>query len=68
MGHDWIFEVLSDVKAYADRHGLVALAAKAEEALAVARAEIAAEQGDDGETGTDRPGRPGARGEPSRRN
>lgn len=41
MRHEWIFEVLRDMKAYALANGLPALALKAEEALRVARAEIA---------------------------
>lgn len=39
--HDWIFDVLSDLKAYALANGLPVIAAKADEALAVARAEVA---------------------------
>ena len=42
MGHDWVFDVLEDVKSYAALNGLPGLAAKADEALVVARAEIAA--------------------------
>jgi hypothetical protein len=42
MQHDWIFEVLADLQAYAARNGLPLLAAKADEALRVARAEIPA--------------------------
>jgi len=45
MRHDWIFDVLSDLKAYALAHGMTALAAKADEALEVARKEVA--QADD---------------------
>lgn len=41
--HDWVFEVLSDLKDYAERNGLPALATKVDETVAVARAEIAAE-------------------------
>lgn len=40
MSHEWIFEVLRDLKAYALANGLPALAAKAEEALRTAEAEI----------------------------
>jgi len=40
MPHDWIFDVLADLKIYAERNGLSATAAKAAEALIVARAEI----------------------------
>lgn len=42
MRHDWIFDVLRDLRAYAQTNGLPALAHKADEALRVARAEIAA--------------------------
>jgi hypothetical protein len=42
MNHDWIFEVLTDLHAYAEKNGLTATAASAAEALAVARDEIAA--------------------------
>ncbi len=45
MGHDWIFDVLEDLKTYAAANGLPALAAKAEEAVKVALAEIAAQDG-----------------------
>jgi len=41
MRHDWIFDVLSDLRAYAVANGMMALAAKADEALAVARDEVA---------------------------
>ena len=42
MRHDWIFDVLTDLRFYAQANGLTALARKAEETLQVARAEIAA--------------------------
>lgn len=42
MGHDWMFEVLADMKAYAERHGMSALAAKIAETEEVARADVAA--------------------------
>ncbi|MEY5037212.1 MAG: hypothetical protein RL472_318 [Pseudomonadota bacterium] len=42
MRHEWVFDVLRDLKAYAQSNGLPALAAKAEEALTIARAEIIA--------------------------
>lgn len=42
MRHDWIFDVLKDLRSYAHTNGLPALAAKADEALQVAKAEIAA--------------------------
>jgi hypothetical protein len=41
MGHDWIFDVLRDLRAYALTNDLPALAAKAEEALRVAEVEVA---------------------------
>ncbi|WP_103258784.1 hypothetical protein [Tabrizicola aquatica] len=43
MRHDWIFDVLSDLHAYADRNALAELAHKLEEALAVARWELGEE-------------------------
>lgn len=52
MRHDWIFEVLTDLHAYAEKNGLPAIAASAAEALVVARNEIAAlddTAGDDAE-------------------
>lgn len=54
MRHEWIFDVLSDLRLYAQSNGLPALALKAEEALRIARAEVAAnppaEAGQDGDT------------------
>lgn len=50
MRHQWIIDVLTDLKTYSQSHGMVALAQKAEEALRIAKAEIAA-QGDDGGNG-----------------
>lgn len=43
MPHDWICETLEDLKCYALANGLPALAAKVDEALQIARAEIIAE-------------------------
>lgn len=40
--HQWIFDVLTDLRRYALANGLPALARKAEEAIETARAEIAA--------------------------
>lgn len=40
MRHDWIFDVLRDLKTYAQANGFPALAAKADEALRIAGAEI----------------------------
>lgn len=51
MGHDWIFDVLADLRSYAEANGLTALAEKAAETLQVARAEIDAPVF--GETGQD---------------
>lgn len=45
MGHEWIFDVLEDLRSYAAKNGLTALVAKTEEALAVAEAEIGARAG-----------------------
>jgi hypothetical protein len=42
MGYDWIFDVLADLKAFAQANGLPGLAAKADEALKVAAEEVAA--------------------------
>lgn len=42
MHHDWIFDVLEDLRSYALMNGLTATAAQAEAALRVARAEVAA--------------------------
>jgi hypothetical protein len=42
MGHDWLFEVLDDMKVYAERHGMSDLAAKIDETREVARREVAA--------------------------
>ena len=43
MGHDWVFDMLRDLQAYALANGLPALAAKAGETLQVAEVEIAAQ-------------------------
>ena len=40
MRHEWMFEVLRDLKAYALANGLPAVAAKAEETLQAARIEV----------------------------
>jgi len=45
MAHDWVFDVLEDLKAYALANGLKQLAQKAEEALHVASDEVAAQNG-----------------------
>lgn len=41
MRHDWVFDVLDDLRTYALSNGLPRTAAKVVEALAVARDEIA---------------------------
>ncbi|MFN3938811.1 MAG: hypothetical protein ACK4KW_14690 [Gemmobacter sp.] len=45
MRHFWIIEVLADLAGFARANDMPRLAAKAEEALNVARAEIAARAG-----------------------
>ena len=44
MGNDWVFDVLADLKSFAAANGLPRLAAKADEALKVAQAEIATQR------------------------
>ncbi|MDZ4134151.1 MAG: hypothetical protein U1D06_00970 [Paracoccaceae bacterium] len=41
MRHDWIFDVLSDLLSYSQKNSLPALANRVEDALRVARAELA---------------------------
>jgi hypothetical protein len=55
MRHDWIFDVLKDLHSYAQSNGLPALALKADEAMRVAQAEVAAcpASGPAAEGGTD---------------
>jgi hypothetical protein len=48
MRHDWIFEVLTDLRSYALKNGLPALAARVEDTMQLARAEIAAQEAQDG--------------------
>ncbi len=45
MGHDWMFEVLADMRAYAERHGMRDLALKIDETAEVARREVSAAGG-----------------------
>lgn len=52
MRHDWIFEVLNDLRSYAQKNDLPALAEQAERTLRIARAEIAA-RGSDPDQGND---------------
>ncbi|MFN4157744.1 MAG: hypothetical protein ACK4GO_04995 [Gemmobacter sp.] len=62
MRHDWIFDVLNDLRSYAIRNDLPALAEQAERTLRVARAEIASLAGpgtdDDDEGGAPPASRP----------
>ncbi|MCU0902531.1 MAG: hypothetical protein MUE83_01475 [Tabrizicola sp.] len=44
MRHDWVFDVLSDLLAYATENGLPGLAARVTEAMDEARREIAAQE------------------------
>lgn len=45
MQHDWILDVLADLKAYAVKNGLTALAHELDEATLIAAAESASVQG-----------------------
>lgn len=47
MRHDWIFEVLQDLRSYAERNGLPAVAESVADTLRVAQDEIAAKDEDD---------------------
>jgi hypothetical protein len=51
MGHDWVFDVLRDLKVYALANGFAGLAVKVEEALVIADQEIMPQAG----PGTKRP-------------
>ncbi len=51
MRHDWIFDVLSDLRVYALRNDLPVTAEGAEKLLRLARAELAARPDDDGGDG-----------------
>ncbi|MBN8630548.1 MAG: hypothetical protein J0L76_06800 [Rhodobacterales bacterium] len=42
MRHDWVFDVLSDLLAYATKNGLPRLASKVSETIDEARSELAA--------------------------
>ena len=53
MRHDWIIDVLRNMKDYAHMNGLPALALKVEEALRTAEAEIAASDSGAGGSGPD---------------
>ena len=57
MGHDWVFDVLKDLRAYALSNDLPDLAQKVEEALRAAELEIGKTPQSDGN-------RPGTKGLP----
>jgi hypothetical protein len=40
MAHEWIFDVLQDMRSYSHKNGLAALAVQLDETLRVARTEI----------------------------
>jgi hypothetical protein len=46
MGFEWIFDVLKDLKSFASDNGMPDLANKADEAMATAKAELAARHAD----------------------
>lgn len=50
MRHDWIFDVLNDLRSYALQNDLPALAEQAERTLRIARAEIASLTHEENET------------------
>lgn len=45
MAHDWILDVLADLKTYATKNGLSALADELDEATLIAATEIASAEG-----------------------
>ena len=45
MGHDWVFDVLRDLKVYALANGFTGLAGKVDEALVIAGDEIMPQPG-----------------------
>lgn len=66
MRHDWIIDVLHDLRAYALKNRLPVLAERTEDLLAVAVAEIAARRANDDEAGGGQngPGGPPPQGMP----
>ena len=48
MGHDWVFDVLRDLRAYALANGFSGLASNVEEALLIAGDEILPQLGQPG--------------------
>lgn len=53
MRHDWIIDVLADLRSYAERNALPATARAAADALAVARAELVPLRAVKGDGGSD---------------
>jgi predicted transcriptional regulator len=51
-GHDWIIDVLEDLRTYAKSNGMTDLARKTDETLDVARQEIADKAQSGGQSGT----------------
>jgi len=45
MAHDWILDVLADLKTYANKNGLSALAGELDDATLIAATEIASVKG-----------------------
>ena len=45
MAHDWILDVLADLKTYANKNGLSALAGELDDATLIAATEIASVEG-----------------------
>jgi hypothetical protein len=58
MRHDWIFDVLTDLRRYAVKNGMPELAARVDDALAAARAEVQREPVEPTEAAPTRPDRP----------
>ncbi len=57
MSHDWVLDVLADLRSYALRNGLPQTAAQAEVTLRVARDEIRSTGSDPGASGPPAGGR-----------
>jgi len=47
MRHDWIYDVLNDLRLYAEKNSLPAIAAEAGQMLDIARAELSAQANQD---------------------
>lgn len=46
MAHDWILDVLADLKAFAKQNGLVALSEQLDDTTLIAATELASTEGD----------------------